>query len=70
MARLHSINMQFRRSHRPIQDVGLEVFPEGHEYLDDIVISALIIERIRLVKRPFPFKGVKDMLNWYPGQLQ
>jgi len=36
-----------RRSGRPVELTRLEVFPEGHEWLDDILMSALVVERIR-----------------------
>jgi hypothetical protein len=37
-----------RRLERNKSDLTrLQVFPEGHDFLDDIVISVLIIERMR-----------------------
>ncbi|KAF9041738.1 hypothetical protein BDZ89DRAFT_1156369 [Hymenopellis radicata] len=36
-----------RRAGRPVQYPKLEVTPTGHDYFDDILMSALIIERLR-----------------------
>jgi len=36
-----------RRQGMPIELPRLEVSPDGHDYFDDILLSALIIERLR-----------------------
>ncbi|KAK0465591.1 uncharacterized protein EV420DRAFT_968546 [Desarmillaria tabescens] len=38
---------QMRKHGRPIQYPKLEVTPDGHDYFEDILFSALIIERMR-----------------------
>ena len=42
----------------------LQVFPQGHDFLDDIVISVLIIERMRTspsVLKDLPSSMLKDL---------
>jgi hypothetical protein len=67
LARLHSAAKNLRRAHYNLEQTQLEIHPEGHEYIDDILISALIVERQRLVKRG-PLQDVKDLWSWWPGE--
>jgi hypothetical protein len=42
----------------------LQVFPQGHDFLDDIVISVLIVERMRTspsVLKDIPSSMLKDL---------
>jgi len=42
----------------------LQVFPQGHDFLDDIVVSVLIIERMRTspsVLKDLPSSVLKDL---------
>jgi hypothetical protein len=54
-----------RRPERNKSDLTrLQVFPQGHDFLDDIVISVLIIERMRTspsVLKDLPSSMLKDL---------
>ena len=54
-----------RRPERNKSDLArLQVFPQGHDFLDDIVVSVLIIERMRTspsMLKDIPSSMLKDL---------
>jgi hypothetical protein len=56
LAKLHSAALVKRKRGAPARETMLEIFPDGYEHFDEILLSALILERLRLGAEGYNFQ--------------
>jgi hypothetical protein len=68
LAKLHSSAKARRKRGEPVQETTLEVFPDGYEHFDLILLSGLILERLRLVPSGVKYGEVhfRNLYNYWP----
>jgi hypothetical protein len=68
LAKLHSAAKAIRKRGQPVEETTLEIFPDGYEHFDLILLSGLILERLRHVPCGVKYNSIyfKDLWNLWP----